>query len=101
MVWSRSDLERESFLDALCERSMVEGNGNGATMPGKPRRIRFTLNEWDRLMIIRSRTVMFVGGDSTFFSRGDRTPLELFLAGVRGWEAGLRQCLNDGTTSAQ
>jgi hypothetical protein len=24
-------------------------------------------------------------------SRGDWTPLELFLAGVRGWEAGLRR----------
>jgi hypothetical protein len=24
-------------------------------------------------------------------SRGDRTPLELFLGGVRGWEAGLRR----------
>jgi hypothetical protein len=24
-------------------------------------------------------------------SRGDWTPLELFIAGVRGWEAGLRQ----------
>ena len=24
-------------------------------------------------------------------SRGDRTPLELFLAGIRGWEAGLRR----------
>jgi hypothetical protein len=23
--------------------------------------------------------------------RGDKTPLELFLAGVRGWEAGLRR----------
>jgi len=27
--------------------------------------------------------------------------IELFIAGIRGWEAGLRQCLNDGTTSAQ
>ncbi len=27
-------------------------------MPGKPPRIRFTLNEWDSLMILRSRTVM-------------------------------------------
>ena len=24
-------------------------------------------------------------------SRGDRTPLELFLAGIRGWEAGLQR----------
>jgi hypothetical protein len=24
-------------------------------------------------------------------SRGDRTPLELFLAGIRGWEAGMRR----------
>src|SRR5215472_1623368 len=37
---------------------MLERIENGATMPGKPRRIRFTLHEWDRLMISRSRTVM-------------------------------------------
>jgi hypothetical protein len=24
-------------------------------------------------------------------SRGDKTPLELFLSGVRGWESGLRR----------
>jgi hypothetical protein len=29
--------------------------------------------------------------------RGDWTPLELFIAGVRGWEAGLRRRLDDGT----
>ena len=34
-------------------------------------------------------------------SRGDKTAIELFIAGIRGWEAGLRRCLNDGTTSAQ
>jgi hypothetical protein len=34
-------------------------------------------------------------------SRRDKTAIELFIAGIRGWEAGLRQCLNDGTTSAQ
>jgi len=34
-------------------------------------------------------------------SRGDKTAIELFIAGIRGWEAGLRQCLNDGTMSAQ
>jgi hypothetical protein len=34
-------------------------------------------------------------------SRGDWTPLELFLAGIQGLEAGKRQCLNDGTISAQ
>jgi hypothetical protein len=26
--------------------------------------------------------------------RGDRTPLELFLAGVQGWNAGLRRILS-------
>lgn len=26
---------------------------------------------------------------------GDKTPLELFLAGVRGWEAGLRRRLDN------
>jgi len=34
-------------------------------------------------------------------SRGNKTAIELFSAGIRGWEAGLRQCLNDGTISAQ
>jgi hypothetical protein len=29
-------------------------------------------------------------------SRGDKTPLELFLAGIRGWEAGHRSWLDDG-----
>jgi hypothetical protein len=29
-------------------------------------------------------------------SRGDWTPLELFLAGIRGWEAGLRRRIDDG-----
>jgi hypothetical protein len=27
-------------------------------------------------------------------SRGDWTPLELFIAGLRGWEAGLRRQFN-------
>jgi hypothetical protein len=29
----------------------------------------------------------------------DRTPIELFIAGVRGWEVGLRRRLDDGTSS--
>ncbi len=29
-------------------------------------------------------------------SRGDKTPLELFIAGVRGWEAYPRRRLDDG-----
>jgi hypothetical protein len=29
-------------------------------------------------------------------SRGDKTGIELFIAGVRGWEAGLRRRLDDG-----
>jgi hypothetical protein len=28
-----------------CQRSMLEGIGNSATMPGKPRRMRFILDE--------------------------------------------------------
>jgi len=28
--------------------------------------------------------------------RGDKTAIELFLAGVRDWEAGLRRRLDDG-----
>jgi len=31
--------------------------------------------------------------------RGDWTPLELFLAGIRGWEAGLRRRIDDGKPS--
>jgi hypothetical protein len=30
---------------------------------------------------------------ATFKSRGDKTAIELFVAGVRGWEAGLRRFL--------
>jgi hypothetical protein len=29
-------------------------------------------------------------------SRGDKTAIELFLAGIRGWEAGLRRRMDDG-----
>ena len=29
--------------------------------------------------------------------RGDKTPLELFLAGIRGWETGLRRQLDAGS----
>jgi len=29
-------------------------------------------------------------------SRSDKTPLELFLAGIRGWEAGHWRWLDDG-----
>jgi hypothetical protein len=32
-------------------------------------------------------------------NRDDKTPLELFLAGVRGWEAGLRRTFDGGTSS--
>jgi hypothetical protein len=34
-------------------------------------------------------------------SRGDKTPLELFLAGVRGWENHLRRRLDDGKAATQ
>jgi hypothetical protein len=34
-------------------------------------------------------------------SRGDRTPLELFIAGVRGWEAYPRRRLDDGKSVGQ
>jgi hypothetical protein len=29
-------------------------------------------------------------------SRGDKTAIELFLAGVQGWEAWLRRSMDDG-----
>jgi len=39
-------------------------------------------------------------GPSRKSSRGDKTPLELFVAGVQNWDAGLRRILardpNDG-----
>jgi hypothetical protein len=31
-----------------------------------------------------------------FLSRGDKTAIELFIAGIRGWQAGLRRRLDDG-----
>jgi hypothetical protein len=33
-------------------------------------------------------------------SRGDKTAIELFIAGVRGWEGGIRLRLIDGTSSS-
>ena len=33
-------------------------------------------------------------------SRGDKTPLELFLTGLQGWEGGLRQFVSTGRTDA-
>jgi hypothetical protein len=29
-------------------------------------------------------------------SRGDKTAIELFIAGIQGWEAGLRRRMDDG-----
>jgi hypothetical protein len=34
-------------------------------------------------------------------NRGDKTPLELFLAGVRGWETGLRRRMDGLVQSEQ
>jgi hypothetical protein len=34
-------------------------------------------------------------------SRGDKTPIELFMAGVRGWEAPLGRWINDTTDLKQ
>ena len=34
-------------------------------------------------------------------SRGDKTPLELFIAGIRDWETGLRRRMDDGKPSLQ
>lgn len=33
-------------------------------------------------------------------SRGDKTAIELFIAGIRGWEAGLRRRLENGKSSS-
>ena len=37
----------------------------------------------------KTSTVEIDRGRSTNQSRGDKTPLELFLAGVAGWDSGL------------
>jgi hypothetical protein len=42
---------------------------------------------------IRKLFAVLAEGPSVQWSRGDKTPLELFLAVVSGWEAGLRQWL--------
>jgi hypothetical protein len=34
--------------------------------------------------------------NGTRSNRGDKTAIELFIAGVRGWEAGLRRRMDDG-----
>jgi hypothetical protein len=34
-------------------------------------------------------------------SRGDKTAIELFVAGVGGWEAGLRRRMDDGKAAIQ
>jgi len=34
-------------------------------------------------------------------SRGDKTAMELFLAGVQGWEAGLRRQMDDGNAAVE
>jgi len=36
-----------------------------------------------------------------FQSRGDKTAIELFIAGVRGWEAPLRRQLEDGKSKPE
>jgi hypothetical protein len=59
--------ERSTALRLFVRRSEMSGNG--------------ALNK------------ALANGEFEFHSRGDKTPLELFLAGVRGWEAGLRQWL--------
>jgi hypothetical protein len=32
-------------------------------------------------------------------SRGDKTPIELFIAGIREWKAGVRRRLDDGKSN--
>jgi hypothetical protein len=34
-------------------------------------------------------------------SRGDKTAIELFVAGVLGWEGGIRRCLDDEKSRKQ
>jgi hypothetical protein len=45
----------------------------------------------------RKRFDVFVERPDLKNSRGDKTPLELFVAGVHGWESGLRRPMDHGT----
>jgi hypothetical protein len=35
------------------------------------------------------------------FSRGDKTPLELFIAGIASWDTGLRRRLEEGKPASE
>src|SRR5262249_7534666 len=85
----RAELSWERKLTSrLCEGSMLDGIGDGVTMPGAPRRIRLTLNEVGRSVIVRSRAVLLAlsavlgaviatpGAWSTTITRGGQ-PAEL------------------------
>jgi hypothetical protein len=80
--WDRADFDaKRRFLEIICLNLSLDG----ATL----------CPEW------RKPFDLLAEGLPLEKSRGDWTPLELFIAGVGGWEARLRQRLNGGTTSAQ
>ncbi len=67
-------MEQETITE--WSESSGKGDSRGDCLPNP---LRFELNSHQE-------------SDSvTKDNRGDKTPLELFLAGVRGWEAGLRR----------
>ena len=56
------------------------------------------LSPWENLQVWNLSTLYFLL--STLYwpsaNRDDRTAIELFIDGVRGWETGLRRRLDDG-----
>ena len=58
--------------------------------------LNFVLDEVTLVPTIRKPFDVLAEGLLVSSSRDNKTPLELFLAGVRGWEAGLRRRADEG-----
>jgi hypothetical protein len=56
---------------------------------------------WDKVRIPPMVAFAPVAGFVGKRSRGDKTAIELFIAGVQGWEAGSRRTLDGGTSSSR
>ena len=98
-----------------------ESGKRGARLPERPDGVSHTEQEWlaadhpiERRMLeivclnctldgatlvpeMRKPFDVLADGLVSENSRGDRTAIELFIAGVRGWEAGFRSPLGGGT----
>jgi hypothetical protein len=59
--------------------------------PSEGRDLNSTLNGKNRAPTMTKPFDVLAEGLPKGKSRGDWTPLELFVAGVQGWEAGLRR----------